>query len=66
MINPSRAASLACLFLATLSAVTCGDKPDVCSVSLPDLKASDDKSIVSLQVEVNAGSVQGMANVPLG
>ncbi len=51
------------LLLASLS---CGDKPDVYSISIPNLKADPDSSITALDIQVNAGTVQAIQNIPIG
>ncbi len=62
----SRRLAFGCIFLALLTAVGCGEKPDVYSISLSNLKVSLDDSIVSFEVHITAGSVEGISKIPLG
>lgn len=54
------------LALVLLTSLSCGDKPDVYDVSIPNLKISPDQSVTSFQINVNAGSIVGTSNIPVG
>jgi hypothetical protein len=58
-----RVASLLPLLLMSWS---CGDQPDVYSVSMPHLKVDQDWTIVGMDLKMNAASVEGVQNIPLG
>jgi len=45
---------------------SCGDQPDVYSITMPHLKADPDWTIIGMDLKINAGSVQGVQNIPLG
>lgn len=62
----SRFLVFACLAFAFLATVSCGDKPDVYNITIPALKASVDESVVFLDITVNAGTIQGVNNIPVG
>jgi hypothetical protein len=62
----SRILAFCCVFLGLLTSLSCGDKPDVYSISVVNLKASSDESIISFEVHVRAGSVEAVSHVPLG
>lgn len=55
-----------CVWVGLLGTASCGDKPDVYDISIPNLKASPDETIVSLEISVRAGSVQSISNIPIG
>ncbi len=45
---------------------SCGDKPDVYSISIPNVKVDADSSITSFQMDLNAGTVQSVEGIPIG
>jgi hypothetical protein len=57
---------LACLLPLLLTGLSCGDIPDVYSISIPNLKIEADSSIVSMDLHINAGTVQAIQNIPIG
>jgi hypothetical protein len=61
-----RTPALACLALALLATVSCGEKPDVYNITIPSLKATADESIIFVEVVVNAGTIQSVSNIPIG
>ncbi len=56
----------ACLLPLLLAGLSCGDKPDVYAISIPKLKADPQGSITGLEIRINAGTVQGVQNIPIG
>jgi hypothetical protein len=57
---------LTCLLPLLLMGLSCGDTPDVYSITVPNLKLEPDWTIVGFDVHINAGSVQALQNIPLG
>jgi hypothetical protein len=61
-----RVAPAACLLLALLTADSCGDVPDNCSISVQNLKIASEESVVSFEFDVKAGAVESIAKLPMG
>jgi hypothetical protein len=57
---------LTCLLPLLLMGLSCGDPPDVYSITIPNAKVEADWTIVGLDFNINAGSVQAVQNIPLG
>jgi hypothetical protein len=57
---------LTCLLPLLLMGLSCGDPPDVYSITIPNAKVEPDWTIVGLDFSINAGSVQAVQNIPLG
>jgi hypothetical protein len=58
--------AFACLALSLIVTNSCGDRPDVCNISIPNINASANESIFALDIVVNGGAIQGMSNIPAG
>jgi hypothetical protein len=59
---------IACLSPLLLMGLSCGsgDKPDVYAISIPNLHVDSSSSIVALELNINAGSVLAVQNIPIG
>ncbi len=57
---------MACLLPLLLTGLSCGDNPDVYSISIANLKADKDAAIGKLEVRINAGTIQSVQNIPIG
>lgn len=62
----SRITAFSWVLVAVLVSLSCGDKPDVYDISIPNLKISPDESINALEIRINAGSVQAISHIPIG
>ena len=58
---------IACLSPLLLMGLSCGsgDKPDVYAISIPNLHVDSSSSIVALELNINAGSVLAVQNIPI-
>jgi len=55
----------AMILLMVVNAAAAG-KTDIYTVSIPNLRVSAGESVVSFEVDVTAGAIQSVSNIPLG